>query len=195
MSKNQSRRQWLRHACACGAAFVLSGRSMAQSAGVIAVEEAPTAPVDERYLALTSIHTRQSVRAVYKRGGAFDAAALESFKNLLRDRRNGEVHDIDARLYDQLFDLARAAGRAPHYEVISAYRSPESNDKMSARPGSGVSKRSLHMQGRAIDVRLRDFPTDKLRDLALAARRGGVGYYERSDFVHLDTGRFRTWTG
>jgi uncharacterized protein YcbK (DUF882 family) len=66
---------------------------------------------------------------------------------------------------------------------------------MSAKPGSGVSKKSLHMQGRAIDVRLRNYSTARLRDLALAAKRGGVGYYERSDFVHLDTGRFRTWVG
>jgi uncharacterized protein YcbK (DUF882 family) len=116
-------------------------------------------------------------------------------KNILRDRRNGEAHDMDVRLYDQLFDLARAAQVEPHYEIISAYRSQESNDKMSSRPGSGVAKKSLHMQGRAIDVRLRNCPTSKLRDLALEAKRGGVGYYERSDFVHIDTGNFRTWTG
>ena len=75
------------------------------------------------------------------------------------------------------------------------YSSPESNAKMAAREGSGVAKKSLHMQGRAIDVRLRKCPTSKLRDLALGAKKGGVGYYERSDFVHIDTGSFRTWTG
>jgi uncharacterized protein YcbK (DUF882 family) len=66
---------------------------------------------------------------------------------------------------------------------------------MAARPGSGVSKNSLHMQGRAMDVRLEGCTVEKLRDLALEARRGGVGYYQRSRFVHIDTGRFRTWTG
>lgn len=185
----------MHYLCACGTVLALGGGSRASGQGVLAAEESPSAAGDERYLTLTSIHTRHTVRAVYKRGPTFDPTALESFKNLLRDRRNGELHDIDAGLYDQLFDLARAAGREPNYEVISAYRSPESNDKMSARPGSGVSKRSLHMQGRAIDVRLRDFPTSRLRDLAISAKRGGVGYYERSDFVHLDTGRFRTWVG
>jgi uncharacterized protein YcbK (DUF882 family) len=173
--------------CAAGAA---ARPGAAQDAGPAAAG----AP-EERYVELTSIHSRKTVRAVYRRGAEFDPAALEALKDLLRDRRNGDMHDIDARLYDQLFDLARSAGVPPHYEVISAYRSPESNDKMSSRPGSGVAKKSLHMQGRAIDVRLRNFPTAKLRDLAIAARRGGVGYYERSDFVHLDTGRFRTWTG
>jgi uncharacterized protein YcbK (DUF882 family) len=159
---------------------------------VVAVEEAP---IEERYLELTSIHNRQIVRAVFKRGGEYDAAALESFKKLLYDRRSGAVSDMDPKLYDQLFDLARAAGVAPHYEVISAYRSKESNDQMSSRPGSGVSKKSLHMQGRAIDVRLKNVSTARLRDLAIAAKQGGVGYYERSDFVHIDTGRFRTWVG
>jgi uncharacterized protein YcbK (DUF882 family) len=176
-------RRWFLSAlgvCAAGA-FPRPGKS----------QDAP----EERYVELTSIHSRKTVRAVFRRGSEYDAASLEALKDLLRDRRNGDMHDIDARLYDQLFDLARSAGVPPHYEVISAYRSPESNDKMSSRPGSGVAKKSLHMQGRAIDVRLRNFPTAKLRDLAIAAKRGGVGYYERSDFVHLDTGRFRTWTG
>jgi uncharacterized protein YcbK (DUF882 family) len=186
-----TRRRWLRIALA-GSAAAISRAVFGQSAGVVAAEEAP---LEERYLELTSIHTRKTVRAVYKRGAEFEPAALDAFKDLLRDRRNGDAHAIDASLYDQLFDLARAAGVPPHYEIISAYRSQESNDKMSAKPGSGVSKKSLHMQGRAIDVRLKNLPTAKLRDLAIAAKRGGVGYYERSDFVHLDTGRFRTWIG
>jgi len=166
--------------------------SSAGAAGVLAVEEAP---VEERYLEFFNTHTRETVKMVYKRGAEFDEAALAAFKNILRDRRNGDAHDMDVRLYDQLFDLARAAKVEPHYEIISGYRSPESNDKMSSRPGSGVARKSLHMQGRAIDVRLRNCPTSKLRDLALEAKRGGVGYYERSDFVHIDTGNFRTWIG
>jgi uncharacterized protein YcbK (DUF882 family) len=155
----------------------------------------PPASQEVRTLELTNIHTGQTVRAVYKRGARYEPDALEQFRKLLRDRRNGAEHDIDVGLYDQLYELARAAGREPRYEIISAYRSKESNDRMSSRPGSGVSKKSLHMQGRAIDVRLKDFPTARLRDLAIAAKKGGVGYYERSDFVHLDTGRFRTWVG
>ena len=122
-------------------------------------------------------------------------AALARLNQVLRDHRNGEVHEIDPRLFDQLHDLALAAHCDPHYEIISGYRSPESNDKMSARPGSGVAKKSLHMQGRALDVRLKGCPCSDLRDLALAAKQGGVGYYQRSDFVHLDTGTFRTWVG
>ena len=130
--------------------------------------------------AASSCSTRtpyENARVVYKRGADYDAAALATLKNLLRDHRNGEMHDMDPRLYDQLYDLALAAHCEPHYEIISGYRSPESNDKMSAKPGSGVAKKSLHMQGRALDVRLKNCECAELRDLALAAKQGGVGYY------------------
>ena len=190
MSYLYSRRSWVGGVIAVGAALSLSRRGMAQEAAVVAVEEAP---VEQRHLQLHNTHTGETVNVIYKRGADYDAAALEALKKVLRDRRNGEIHDMDPRLYDQLFELARAAKVEPHYEIISGYRSQESNDKMSSRPGSGVAKKSLHMQGRAIDVRLRNCPTATLRDLALAAKQGGVGYYQKSDFVHLDTGNFRTW--
>jgi uncharacterized protein YcbK (DUF882 family) len=148
-----------------------------------------------RNIELYNTHTRETVSVVFKRGNDFDPAALTTLRNVLRDHRNDESHDMDPRLFDQLYDLALAAQCEPHYEIISGYRSPESNDQMSAKPGSGVAKKSLHMQGRAMDVRLRGFPCEKLRDLALAARAGGVGYYQRSNFVHIDTGSFRTWNG
>lgn len=166
--------------------------AFACSAPAFAAEEPP---VEERYLQLFNTHTRETVKRVFKRGADYDAAALEAFKKVTRDHRNGDLHDMDPRLFDQLFDLARAAGVDPHYQIISGYRSPESNDKMSSRPGSGVAKKSLHMQGRAMDVRLENCSCAKLRDLALAAKQGGVGYYEKSDFVHIDTGNFRTWVG
>jgi uncharacterized protein YcbK (DUF882 family) len=186
-----SRRRWLKSLLAGGAGVSLARLASADPGAAGVAEQAP----EERLLELFNIHTNVTVKAVYKRGAEFDAAALESFKNLLRDRRNGEVHDIDVRLYDQMFELARMAECHPHFDIISAYRSAESNDKMSSRAGSGVAKKSLHMQGRAIDVRLRGCSCAKLRDLALQAKFGGVGYYEKSDFVHLDTGTFRTWTG
>jgi uncharacterized protein YcbK (DUF882 family) len=174
-----------------GAGLGWSRLAGAQGA-VVAVEEAP---VEERHLKLFNTHTLETAAVVYKRGADFDPVALEALKKLLRDHRNGETYDMDPRLYDQLSDLARAAKREPHYEIISGYRSPASNDKMSSRPGSGVAKKSLHMQGRAMDVRLKNCDCARLRDLALAAKQGGVGYYQRSDFVHIDTGNFRTWVG
>jgi uncharacterized protein YcbK (DUF882 family) len=78
------------------------------------------------------------------------------------------------------------------YEVISAYRSPATND-MLGQNNSGVARNSQHLLGKAIDVRLRGVDTAKLRDAALALKSGGVGYYQSSDFVHMDTGRVRRW--
>jgi uncharacterized protein YcbK (DUF882 family) len=157
---------------------------------------APAAPsVEERSLKLWNTHTNAKVDVVYKRDGEFDPVALAELDKVLIDHRSSKTTSMDRRLFDQLFDLAAACGVAADYEIISGYRAPESNAKMAAREGSGVAKKSLHMQGRAIDVRLRKCPTTKLRDLALEAKQGGVGYYERSDFVHVDTGSFRTWVG
>lgn len=169
--------------------------ALAGGAGLVFARLAAAQETPERRIQLFNTHTNETVDVVYKRGADYDKEALESLKKVLRDRRNGDMHDMDPRLYDQLHDLAVAAQCDPHYEIISGYRSAESNDKMSARPGSGVAKKSLHMQGRAMDVRLKNCSCSRLRDLALAAKQGGVGYYAKSDFVHIDTGAFRTWVG
>ena len=191
MSLVWTRRQWLKVLGGGAAGFTLSRLAGAQDAPVAAEKT----PLEERAIELFNTHTNENAHVVYKRGAEYDPAALETLKKLLRDHRNGEAHDMDPRLYDQLFELAAAANCHPHFEIISGYRSPESNDKMSSKPGSGVAKKSLHMQGRAMDVRLRNCDCAKLRDLALAAKQGGVGYYKRSNFVHIDTGNFRTWIG
>ncbi|HYJ42350.1 MAG TPA: DUF882 domain-containing protein, partial [Steroidobacteraceae bacterium] len=135
------------------AGFTLSRLAGAQDGSVVAAEKTP---LEERSLELFNTHTNERAHVVFKRGAEYDPVALETFKKLLRDHRNGEAHDMDPRLYDQLFELAVAAKCHPHYEIISGYRSAESNDKMSSKPGSGVAKKSLHMQGRAMDVRLRN---------------------------------------
>ena len=101
---------------------------------------------------------------------------------------------MDVLLFDQLTALAEAAGVDPRFEVISAYRSPRTNAALRAA-GRGVATRSLHMEGRAIDVRLHGVSCAALRDLAVRAAAGGVGYYRASNFVHLDTGRVRAWAG
>jgi uncharacterized protein YcbK (DUF882 family) len=112
--------------------------------------------------------------------------------HFLRDFRTGDIHPIDTRLIGMLCRLQRQVDSSGTFEVISAYRSPVTNTKLH-NASSGVAKKSLHMKGRAIDIRLSDVPTKKLRTVACAMRDGGVGYYAKSDFIHLDTGRFRTW--
>jgi uncharacterized protein YcbK (DUF882 family) len=188
MNDNWTRRRWVQSLLASFPGFIVARFAAAQ-------ESAPApAPKPERAIELVNTHTSETLNVVFKRGDEYDAAALAALDKLLRDHRNGESRQMDPRLFDQLFELAAAAQRPPSYEIISGYRSPESNSKM-ATPGSGVAKKSLHMEGRAIDVRLRNCPCEDLRDLAIAAGKGGVGYYKRSNFVHIDTGRFRTWVG
>ena len=183
MSQIWTRRRLLHTALAGGAGLSLARFSAARDGQ------------PAREIELFNTHTSETARVVFRRGDAYDASAIAQLRNLLRDHRNGERHDIDVGLYEQLADLAAVANCDPRFEIISGYRSPESNSKMAARAGSGVAKRSLHMEGRAIDVRLHACGCARLRDLALAAKRGGVGYYRRSDFVHIDTGSFRTWAG
>jgi uncharacterized protein YcbK (DUF882 family) len=146
------------------------------------------------WLELTNTHTGEVAKATFRDANGYVDEALKKFQHVLRDHRANEEHEMDPVLFDQLSDLAKAAKREPRYEIISGYRSPNTNAMLHSK-SKGVSERSLHMQGRATDVRLKDFSCAELRDLALAARRGGVGYYEKSNFVHIDTGRVRTWVG
>lgn len=151
-------------------------------------------PSSERWLELANTHTGETLAVAYRIGAGFVDGALVRLQRVLRDHRNDAQHAMDPSLYDQLADLALAAGAEPRFEIISGYRSPASNALLHAR-SDGVATRSLHMEGRAIDVRLKGVSCDRLRDLALAMQRGGVGYYRASDFVHVDTGRVRTWQG
>jgi uncharacterized protein YcbK (DUF882 family) len=179
------RRQLLRW-LAAGPVAVVAGR-----ARVAFAEEALLAP---RELSMVNTHTAEKLTVRYFEDGQYVPAALAQLNQLLRDHRSGEVATIDPRIFDQLHALALCARCAPHYAIISGYRSPATNEKLRGN-SSGVAKRSLHMEGRAIDVRLSDTACSRLRDLALEMQAGGVGYYAKSDFVHLDTGRVRSWAG
>jgi uncharacterized protein YcbK (DUF882 family) len=148
---------------------------------------------DGMQLELRNTHTGESLAApLCGPDGLPDLDCYARFDHLLRDHRNGEARPIDRLLFAQLLALPRVLGVAARYEVISGYRSPQSNEALRAA-GRGVVRHSLHLEGRAIDVRLLGVDCAQLRDAALAAAQGGVGYYARSNFVHLDTGRVRTW--
>lgn len=145
------------------------------------------------HLRLYNTHTCERVDLVYRIGDATVPEALEQLQCFLCDHRNGDQHPFDPALFDILRDLAHLVGRDDaEFQVISAYRSPQTNATLCAtRPG--VARYSLHMQARAIDVRLPGTPTDQLRDAAIALHRGGVGYYRDLDFIHVDTGPVRRW--
>lgn len=160
--------------------------------GVLAASPVAAEAADTRRLVLHSLNTNESLDIVFQDRNGFVEDALKKLQHLLRDHRTGEEHAMDPKLYVLLSDLARTAGLEPRYEVISGYRSPATNAGLIAR-GHHVAKQSMHMQGRAMDVRLHGIELAAFRDLALAAKRGGVGFYPRSNFVHVDTGRVRTW--
>jgi uncharacterized protein YcbK (DUF882 family) len=155
---------------------------------------APSSATSSRRIALLNLHTGERLDIEYCRDGAYVPQALSAIEVCLRDFRTGDRHAIDPVLMDYLHDVARAAGVDPAFSVISGYRSPQTNSMLHER-SSGVAQHSLHMEGRAIDVRVTGIDCADLAARALDLKRGGVGYYRASDFVHLDTGAFRTWKG
>ena len=175
--------------------MALSRRHLLQTGLGVAVSFAagPALAVTEtRSVSLVSTHTGESLDVPYFRAGSYVAPALEQVAKVLRDHRTGSIHSIDPALLDILHDLRALADRDDAFQVISGYRSPETNNLLRSH-SSGVASHSLHMDGMAIDVRLTGFPTKKLHELALSMKRGGVGFYPASDFIHVDTGRVRFW--
>jgi uncharacterized protein YcbK (DUF882 family) len=147
---------------------------------------------NERQLSFYNTHTRENVTVIYKRGEEYIERSLEQIDYICRDHRANKVHEIDPRLLDYLYDLLTEVGNHGEVHIISGYRSPATNAKLRNKC-KGVAKRSLHMEGKALDFRLPGTDTAVLRDVALSMRRGGVGYYKKSDFVQIDTGRVRCW--
>jgi uncharacterized protein YcbK (DUF882 family) len=147
---------------------------------------------DKRSLAFYNLHTGEALNVCYYDQGRYRPEALDSINLILRDFRTGEIKAIDPLLLDQLYAVkCRIRPRTP-FHVISGYRCPATN-AMLRKISTGVARASLHTKGRAIDIRLPGYNTRRLHDLCVKLKAGGVGYYPKSDFVHLDTGRVRTW--
>jgi uncharacterized protein YcbK (DUF882 family) len=146
----------------------------------------------ERELSFFNIHTGEKMKAVYYCQGSYVAQALYDINYILRDYRTGGVKEIDTDLLDLLFALHQKLKSKTPFNVISGYRSPETNSLLSVM-GKGVVKNSLHIYGKAIDIRLPGHELKTLQRAAIDLRRGGVGYYPHSDFVHVDVGRIRYW--
>jgi uncharacterized protein YcbK (DUF882 family) len=148
----------------------------------------------QRMLSFSHTHTGETMSVVYKVGDKFVSNSLANISRLMRDFRSGDVHPIDPALLDVLWQVQRNLKNTHAFEIISAYRSPKTNSMLRSRSVStGVAKNSMHLTGQAIDIRLPGSSLSDVRDAALELKRGGVGYYASSDFVHLDTGRVRHW--
>jgi uncharacterized protein YcbK (DUF882 family) len=148
--------------------------------------------VDRRRLSFENLHTGERLDTVYWVNGAYQPGALRAINVLLRDFRSGDVYPIDRKLLDLLVHLRARLNSAAPIQVISGYRSPETNALL-ASYSDGVAAGSLHMQGMAIDLRVPGRSLRSVHRVALTMAAGGVGYYPRSDFVHVDTGRVRRW--
>ncbi len=149
-------------------------------------------PIALKNLSFYHTHTHERLNICYYRNGEFDANALSKINHILRDHRSREVKAIDIRLLDTLHALSLKTRPQATFHVISGYRSPATNKKL-RKKGSGVASKSLHMYGKAIDIRIPGYSTRQLRNIARKMKAGGVGYYPKSDFVHIDTGRVRYW--
>lgn len=152
------------------------------------------AKAEVRSLAFDNIHTGEKLRVDYWANGSYQPDALAAVDNVLRDFRTSQVHPIAPPLLDLLAALRTQLETAAPLSVISGYRSPVTNALLrGAHENSGVATKSLHMQGKAVDIRIAGRSLAMVHKAALSLRGGGVGYYPSSDFVHVDVGRVRTW--
>ena len=147
-----------------------------------------------RKLSFYNLHTNERLQICYFENGAYCRDGLAKIDHILRDHRSGEIKTIYRPLLDLLFEIRQKIDPAASFHVISGYRSPRTNALLRNR-SRGVAGGSLHMQGKAIDIRVPGCPTAKLRKVCMGLQFGGVGYYPKSNFVHVDTGRVRFWQG
>jgi uncharacterized protein YcbK (DUF882 family) len=178
-----SRRRFLK-GVACGALLTMGTPKIVQAAfsGFTA----------HKTLAFEHNHTGETLKLTYFEQGRYIYGALDEISYFLRDHHNDAVHSVDPALLDQLYDVKLLLGVNKPFNIVSGYRSPQTNANL-RRHSRGVARHSLHMQGRAVDIQMEGVSTKTIRDAALSLSRGGVGYYPNSDFVHLDTGEIRTW--
>lgn len=179
---NTSRRRFLR---VCAGAGLLLGAQSTWGKPLLR---------GERRLALYNLHTGESVVATYWADGRYITDELLAINRVLRDHRSGDVFPIDVQLLDTLNRLSAKIDARRPFHVISGYRSQASNEKLRSHSG-GVAKRSYHLQGKAIDIRLPGRDLTQLHRAALHLQAGGVGLYSKSDFVHVDVGPVRQWRG
>ena len=179
-----SRRAMLKGGALSAAAFLFPHRALA-SLGFPFL-------YPERNLSFVNSHTGERLNTVYFNGGQYLPGALEKINNIMRDRFTDEVGEIDVHLLDLLHSLSMTLPVDAPFHIISGYRTPQSNDRLRQK-SRGVAKKSYHLVGKAIDIRVPGYDTAYLRDAALRLKGGGVGFYSNSDFVHIDVGPVRHW--
>ena len=183
------RRSFLGLGAAAAATALVPGRALA--AGLPSAAK----PAPERVLSFFHTHTGERLKTAYCCNGVYQPEALKAINHILRDFRMNEIKPIDPTLLDMLHELGGTLEVDQPFHIISGYRSPHTNSMLRARGGAttGVATKSLHMVGKAIDIRVPGVKLDHLRGAARSLKLGGVGYYPSSNFVHVDVGRVRYW--
>src|SRR5687767_2814891 len=183
------RRSFLGLGAAAAATALVPGRALAAG-----LPSAPK-PAPERVLSFFNTHTGERLKTAYCCNGVYQPEALKAINHILRDFRMNEIKPIDPTLLDMLHELGGTLEVDQPFHIISGYRSPHTNTMLRERGGAttGVATRSLHMVGKAIDIRVPGVKLDHLRGAARSLKLGGVGYYPSSNFVHVDIGRVRFW--
>ncbi|NIY93470.1 YcbK family protein [Vibrio diazotrophicus] len=151
-------------------------------------------PDEPRVLALNNLHTGETLESCYFNGQRYVRSELKRLNHICRDFRRNEVHPMDKKLFDQLTRIQTLIGCEAEVQIISGYRSPATNE-MLRQNSNGVAQKSFHMMGKAFDFRLDGVSLKQIHEAALSLKAGGVGYYPRSGFVHIDTGPVRNWQG
>lgn len=202
-----SRRRLLKAGALAAAAIIAPGVAMADEWVRLPDHETVTHPrwLRTRYLAprpvssaavrrlsIYNVHTGERLNTVYYADGDYIPGALNEVNYFFRDFRANEVKPIDPRLLDLLSDIHGDLGTTKPFNLVSGYRSPATNAWLATQT-EGVARHSMHIEGRAADINLPGRQLSFLERVALALRVGGVGYYPRADFVHVDTGRIRRW--
>jgi uncharacterized protein YcbK (DUF882 family) len=216
----KSRRKFLKQ-LACGSLLALGGSEVASAAvrhiiyqgrhNHTPLNQPPTHPIYSRIftrrtqsrsldiyspayksLSFEHTHTGDKLKLTYFEQGRYIKGALQEINYLLRDYHNDDIHPIDTALLDQLFDLKQTLGVTKPFHIVSGYRSPFTNAQL-RKHSSGVAEHSFHMQGRAIDIQIEGVQAKTIQNAAIAMARGGVGYYPRNNFVHIDSGEIRNW--
>lgn len=174
-------------------ASLIAVLALSAAPSVQAADASPSADSVSYRLRLYHLHTGERLDLVYRIGDQYLAAPIAELDHFLRDHRSGDVKDYDIREFDLLHDLLVKLGRPDsEIDIVCGYRTPASNSYLRKR-GPGVALNSQHIEAKAIDIRIPGVPTAEVRDAALSLQRGGVGYYEKSDFVHVDVGPVRRW--
>lgn len=178
--QNPSRRQFIKYGLCTFVAMAVPLPKLALAA------------TSTKELAFYNLHTGEKLRLAFYENGRYVPSAMQALNHFLRDYRTGDVHPIDPALFDQLHTLQGLVESPGEFHVISGYRSPQTNQMLHAH-SDGVASHSMHLEGRAMDIRLPGKDLSALHNAALSMNAGGVGYYHGSDFIHIDTGRVRRW--